>query len=486
MAIPPIRLATANDRPIRADGSYVLYWMIATRRTRYNYALEHAVDRAKQLGKPLIVFEPLRARYRWASDRFHHFIIEGMRSNANALQDKPVTYFPYVEPQPGRGSPLLRRLAEQACTVVSDEYPCFFLPHMIDAVKDRLPVKLELVDSNGVVPLRLADRTFTVAHSYRRWMQKIILDCLVEPPKADPLRRLKLPKLPAIPSAVSKRWKPAQIDQLLSEGGLAKIPIDHSVAPSVSVVGGSQAAEQRLKKFLQHRLTGYDDDRNHPDEEATSGLSPHLHFGHIAAHQVVQSVLDHEQWTPDQASPPNGKNHGFWNTSASAEGFLDQLLTWRELGFNLAHRRPDQYDKLQFLPDWAKRSHRETADDVRPYVYRLDQFESASTHDELWNAGQTQLVREGVMHNYVRMLWGKKIFQWTESVQQAAEIMIHLNNKYGLDGRDPNSYSGIFWVLGRYDRAWGPRRPVFGKVRYMTSESARRKLRLSEYLAQNA
>lgn len=482
MTIPSLRLTQANSRSIDPDGQYVLYWMIASRRTRYNFALDHAVDRAVELGKPLLVFEPLRVRYRWASDRFHRFIIEGMRDNAASLQGKPVSYFPYVEPRPGRGTPLLAQLAQYACTIVTDEYPCFFLPQMIAAVQDRLPVPLELVDSNGVVPMRLPGRTFTVAHSYRRWMQKNILDCLTEVPRRDPLKKADLPEWSGLPSAISRKWKPADLNALLDEGGLSKIPIDHSVAPSPVVAGGAVAAESRLQRFVSERLSAYATDRNHPDEEATTGLSPHLHFGHIAAHEVVERVLDQQDWTPDQLSAANGKNHGFWNTSEAAEGFLDQMLTWREMGFNMAFRQPETYDKIESLPEWAQKSIASTADDPRPQQYTLQQLESAETHDEIWNAGQRQLVQHGVMHNYIRMLWGKKILQWTPSVERAAEVMIHLNNKYALDGRDPNSYSGIFWVLGRYDRAWGPKRPIFGSLRYMTSDSARKKLRLNEYL----
>jgi deoxyribodipyrimidine photo-lyase len=152
------------------------------------------------------------------------------------------------------------------------------------------------------------------------------------------------------------------------------------------------------------------------------------------------------------------------------------------MGFNLSFRQPETYDKFESLPDWARKTLDEHASDERPYLYSLEDFESASTHDELWNAAQRELVQTGVMHNYMRMLWGKKILHWTQSPRQALAIMEHLNNKYGLDGRDPNSYSGIFWVLGRYDRAWGPKRPIFGSVRYMTSDSAAKKLRLKKYV----
>jgi deoxyribodipyrimidine photo-lyase len=483
MPIPANRLSELNQAPVNGDGDFVLYWMVAHRRLSWNFALDHAIDQAKKLGKPLLIFEPLRTRYRWASDRLHHFIISGMRDHAAEVEGKPVGYYPYVEPTPGQGSPLLQTLAKNACVVVTDDYPCFFFPHMIDAVKDRLPVRLQQVDSNGLVPLRLPDRTFTVAHSYRRWMQKNIFDVILEVPKADPLARLKLPPFAGVDAKILQRWPAANFSSLLAPQGLQIIPIDHSVKPTDATIGGTKQAEQRLKRFLDKRLAHYDEDRNQPDEQATSGLSPYLHFGHISSHEIVMRLLDQESWTPDQAGTPNGKNHGFWNTSKTAEAFLDQILTWREMGFNLSHREPQQYDKFESLPDWAIKTLNQHAKDKRPAVYSLEQFEGAQTHDELWNAAQRELVTTGTMHNYLRMLWGKKILHWTESPQQALEVLIELNNKFALDGRDPNSYSGIFWTLGRYDRAWGPTRPVFGNVRYMTSDSTRKKLKLKSYLA---
>ncbi len=481
MPIPPVRLLAANDVPIRDSGDYVLYWMIAQRRTRFNFALQHAVDRCKRLGKPLLVVEPLQAGYRWAADRIHRFVIEGMRDNAAAIEKSPVHYFPYVEPQPGRAMPLLQALAGRACTVITDEFPCFFLPRVIAVMRRRIPAHLELVDSCGVMPLRRADRTFTVAHSYRRWMQKNILDVLLEMPKPNPLAGVKLPPLPSLPDAVNRRWKPANLEQLLETGGLSDIPIDHEVLPTLSA-GGPREAGRKWKTFLHDSLDNYDEQRNHPSRPSTSGLSPFLHFGHISAHQMAADLLDHEDWTPDKASSPHGKNRGFWNVSSSAEAFLDQLLTWREVGFNLTHRHPDSYDKYDSLPHWALQTLDQHSGDRRPHLYTLEQFERAETHDPLWNAAQRELVTTGVMHNYLRMLWGKKILHWTPSPQQALAVMIQLNNKYALDGRDPNSYSGIFWVLGRYDRAWGPKRPVFGSVRYMTSDSTRKKLKLGDYL----
>jgi len=482
MPIPVIRLTDANDVPIRADGDYILYWMIASRRLSWNFALEHAIDQAKTLAKPLLIFEPLRVRYRWASDRLHRFIIEAMREHRDKLSGHRIGYYPYVEPTPGAGTPLLSMLARNACVVVTDEYPCFFLPTMIDAVKADLPARLQLVDGHTVVPLRRADRTFTVAHSYRRWMQKQILDVIMDMPKPDPLKGLKIPAFAGVDKKILRRWPAADIDRLLSPGGLDSIKIDHDVRPSDVYIGGETPATQRLNRFVEKLLPVYGDDRNHPDKRATSGLSPYLHFGHISPHQILSAVFEQESWTPDKASAPNGKNTGFWNASVPAEAFLDQLLTWREIGFNMSFRNPKDYDQYETLPDWAIKTLNKHAKDPRPAIYSLEQFQRAQTHDEVWNAAQRELVTTGVMHNYLRMLWGKMILYWTRTPQDALNVLIELNNKYALDGRDPNSYSGIFWTLGRYDRAWGPTRPVFGNVRYMTSDSTKKKLKLKGYL----
>jgi deoxyribodipyrimidine photo-lyase len=181
------------------------------------------------------------------------------------------------------------------------------------------------------------------------------------------------------------------------------------------------------------------------------------------------------------AATPTGGRRGWWGASANAEAFLDELITWRELGYNMCSHRAD-YDRYDSLPAWALATLEEHAHDPRPYLYDLGELEAAETHDPLWNAAQTQLVREGTIQSYLRMLWGKEILEWTRSPRDALARMVELNNKYALDGRDPSSYSGIFWVLGRYDRAWGPERPIFGKVRYMTSESTARKLRVADYV----
>jgi deoxyribodipyrimidine photo-lyase len=222
--------------------------------------------------------------------------------------------------------------------------------------------------------------------------------------------------------------------------------------------------------------------RNHPDFESTSQLSPYLHFGHISSHEIFDQIIGKENWTMDRLFiKPTGGKAGWWGMSESAEAFLDQIITWRELGFNMCHLRKD-YDQYESLPEWALKTLSDHIQDTRPYLYSLDQFEHSRTHDPLWNAAQRELVNTGRMHNYLRMLWGKKILEWSPKPKTALDIMIELNNKYALDGRDPNSYSGIFWILGRYDRAWGPERSIFGKIRYMSSDNTARKVKVKNYL----
>ena len=224
-------------------------------------------------------------------------------------------------------------------------------------------------------------------------------------------------------------------------------------------------------------------DRSQPDADAASGLSPYLHFGHISGHQLFAGVAKHEQWSVAQILPKQAGQRGWLGMSESAEGFLDQVVTWRELGFNFTSQR-DDYAEFDSLPEWARKTLGEHELDPRPYVYSIEEFDNSQTHDELWNAAQRELRETGVMQNYLRMLWGKKILHWSRSPREALAIMIELNNRYALDGRNPNSYSGICWVLGRYDRPWGPQREIFGSIRYMTSDSALRKFRLKDYLAQ--
>ena len=480
------RVRVVNDQPERPTGAYVLYWMIASRRTRYNFGLQRAVSHAERLDLPLLIFEPLRCGHRWASQRIHRFVLDGMADNAERLRDRQVAYYPWLEREAGEGKGLLRELASRAAIVVTDLFPCFFLPRMVQAAGAKIDVMLEEVDGNGIVPLSSVPKTFSRAFDFRRFLQREISPHLDERPSKDPLGgrpglRGELEVL--VDPAILGRWPP--VPQTLLDGdstALDALPVDAAVPP-VSYRGGSREGEHRLRMFLDIKLSRYGE-RNQPDQDVVSDLSPYLHFGHVSAHELVGMLLDEACWSaPHPPLKVTGARSGWWGLSAAQEGFLDQILTWRELGYTDCFQRPD-HAEYESLPEWARRTMDEHRGDERPELYTLEQLEAAQTSDEIWNAAQRQLRTEGRIHNYLRMLWGKRIYEWSPSPEEAWRRLEHLNNRWALDGRNPNSYSGLGWVMGRFDRAWGPERPIFGKLRYMTSGSTRRKLKLSRYLQQ--
>jgi deoxyribodipyrimidine photo-lyase len=485
MAVSPERIRTLNDAPIRADRGYVLYWMTVNRRVRANPALERAAALSRELSRPVLVLEALRCGYPYASDRLHAFVMQGMAENARRLADRAL-YHPWLERREGEGKGLLAAVAAHACAVVTDDYPAFFIPRMLAAAAGRIDVRLEAVDASCLVPFRLAGRDFPTAQAYRRFLHGVLPAWLTRLPAQDPLARAVPPGQATLPAGVAERWRAedprelAEPDRLLPE-----ISVDHRVKPCARR-GGASAAEAQLRAFLADRLDRFAEERNDPDAQATSGLSPWLHFGHLGTFDVIREILGRERWTPDRlAKRPSGRRAGYWGLCAPAEAFLDQLVTWRELGFVTCAHRPDHREYVS-LPAWARATLERHAGDPRPRLYRCDELAAGRTGDRLWNAAQRQLVEEGAIHGYLRMLWGKKILEWSASPGEALEVMLELNDRYALDGRDPNSVSGIFWCLGRYDRPWGPERPIFGTVRYMSSGNTRRKLRLERYLARFA
>lgn len=484
--VPDTRIKGCNRAPVRASGGYVLYWMIANRRLTYNFALDRALECCRELHKPLVILEALRCGYQWASERFHRFVIDGMAEHAQACAQHGVLYYPYVEPKPGDGKGLLNAFAEDACVVITDDFPCFFLPRMVSAAAKKLGVRLEAVDSNGLLPVQTSEKVYLRAVDFRRHLQKVLHAHLEAFPAADPLPTAGLPAAPKLPKAIASRWPSASAELLgAKRGALDAFPIDHVVKPA-AIVGGHSAAFAKLKTFLTDKLSKYGEEHSRPELDATSNLSPYLHFGHISAHQVFAEIARINNWTPEKlALRGNGAREGWWNMTASTEQYLDQLVTWRELGYNFTAQRND-YDRYESLPPWALKTLDQHATDPRPHQYTMEEFEAAATHDSLWNAAQGQLVRDGFIHNYMRMLWGKKIIEWAASPRAATDILIELNNKYSLDGRNPNSYSGIFWCLGRYDRPWAPERPIFGMIRYMSSENTARKFSVKNYVQKYA
>jgi deoxyribodipyrimidine photo-lyase len=479
---PAARIQRANDHAVAPDRDFVLYWMIAARRTRWNFALDRAAAWARALDKPLIILEALRADYPWASDRLHRFVLDGMHDNEEALQKTPVAYYPYVEEIAGAGKGLLQTLSDRACIVLTDEFPCFFIPRMVAAAAEKIGAALEVVDGNGLLPLGATERDFCAAAHFRRYVQKELPRHLDWFPARRPFARSSSLRPCRIPREILRRWPRARKDLLAGDPKLlAALPIDHSI-PAAPTHGGSCAAGKVLRRFITRGLATYHIRHNEPSPDATSRLSPYLHFGQISAHEVFDSVMRREHWSrhrlPGRAT---GAREGWWGVSPGAEAFLDQLIVWRELGYNTCAKRPDDYNRYESLPEWARQTLESHLHDVRSHVYTVRQLEEARTHDALWNAAQHQLRQEGWYPNYFRMLWGKKILEWSKSPRDALRIMIRIMDSWSLDGRDPNSYTGYFWTLGRYDRPW-PERKIYGKVRSMSSERTAAKIDAAAYV----
>jgi deoxyribodipyrimidine photo-lyase len=296
-----VRVRLRIDRPAREDGSFVLYWMTTSRRAGWNFALERAARWAERLKRPLIVLEALRCDYPWASERLHRFVLEGMQDNAADFAGKPVAYYPYVEPRPGAGKGLVAALARDACLVVGDDYPVFMLPRMEEAAAKQIGCRFELVDSNGLLPMRAAPRVFGRAVDFRRYLQKELAPWLDRLPQPDPLARAALPPA-AVPAAVLERWPAARGDlPRLAES----IHFAHRV-PAAAMAGGRKAALARLESLVSRRLARYSEDRDEPELEGTSGLSPYLHFGQIGAHEIFARIAAQQGWSPGRLGKANG------------------------------------------------------------------------------------------------------------------------------------------------------------------------------------
>ena len=434
------------------EGSCVVYWMQRAQRGRDNPALDVAVEAANALGKPAVVFFP-PCPFPPANLRHYAFLAEGIPDIAEALEKRGIGF-------------VLRRFPEHSllkfcnevnpALVVGDENPMRHAEAWRVTVAKKLKLPLWTVDADVIVPSKLLGKEQYAAHVIRPRLQARLKEFLTAP--ANP--RAKVP------------WrKPRGLESLsASEVTLESLTdgwkIDRSVQPVSAWRGGSTEAHHLLKDFARHKLERYTRNRNHPETEGTSSLSPYLHFGHIGPHTIALAV--------QKADAP----------SVTKEAFLNQLITWRELSINLVHFNPN-YDNFECGEPWAHRSLAKHAKDPRPVVYSEQQLENAETHDPLWNAAQMQMVSTGWMHNYLRMYWAKKILEWTPSPAQAHQIAVRLNDKYELDGRDPNGYAGIAWsIVGKFDRPWFAR-SIFGQIRYMSGASTGKKFDSKRYIAQN-
>jgi len=450
-----LRIHSGREPSPRKRGEFVLYWLQTAMRTAGNHALTFAIEQANRLRLPLLVYQGLRPDYPWASDRFHTFILESAYDLSRDFQERGIQYVFYLDPgrearPAGSPSPLIT-LAQRAALVVTDYFPTFIVPRQLRSLREKVDTPVIAVDSCTLIPLRYHDREYSSARAIR----PRLLEAL--PHYLHPYADVELD----VRRTIDPGFEPVAPDPASIPALVASCPVDHSVKPSPTIRGGRRAALARLDAFTLRGLGRYLENRSDPNLDATSRLSPWLHFGNLGIHEVLLSARE--------AGPAPGY-----------EKFQDEALTWRELAHNFVffNRRHRTWDAV---PAWAQSELADHNADPRPAIYGDEDLEMARTGDELWNACQRSLLRDGELHNYLRMLWGKAVLMWKQDPADALRVLEHLNNKYALDGRDPNSYGGILWCFGKFDRPFY-RRPIYGTVRYMSLRAAEKKFDVRRYI----
>jgi deoxyribodipyrimidine photo-lyase len=419
-----------------------------------NPALDVAIEAGNLLGLPVVVFFSVIPNYPNANLRHYHFLQQGLRDVAEDAAGRGVG-FVLRRPPDNSLEAFLEEV--QAAMLIGDENPCREPERWRKALTRRLKLPYWTVDADVVVPSRVFGRDYFLLHHFRPHLHRELPNFLLPHQNLRPRQEWK------------PRRSPASFP--LSEDITAGFDkLDRSVCPVDTFTGGAHAALQRLHKFLHDGLARYEVERNHPELKGTSGLSPYLRFGNISPITVALAADD----AVKQGRAP----------ASARDRYVDQVIGWRELSV-LFVRYNENYDNWENAEPWARKSLREHARDTRPQRYTFEQLERAETHDELWNAAQREMVATGWMHNYMRMYWAKKILEWAPDPATAFDWAVILNDKYELDGRDPNGYAGIAWaIVGKHDRPWFDR-PVFGVVRTMTAASTAKKFDAREYMRQN-
>ncbi|MBI5093657.1 MAG: deoxyribodipyrimidine photo-lyase [Candidatus Hydrogenedentes bacterium] len=445
--IQPERIRRRNDKAPR-NGQYVLYWMQQSQRAFFNHALEYAASQANDLQLPLVVVFGLTDRFPEANERHYAFMVEGLRETQRALAKRGAQLV-VRRTIPDRAA---LELAADAALLVTDRGYLRIQREWRIRVAKSVACPMVEVESDSVIPVETAsNREEYAARTIRPKLMRMLPRFLV------PLtpRRLKR-------DSMGLKFDSVVLDDV--DGLLAQLRLDRTVARVASTTGGASQAERLLETFLNGTLAAYGASANDPAHDGQSGLGPYLHFGQISPLYVALEVSARAQ----------GRH------SESVAVFLEQLIIRRELALNLTHFNP-RYDQYDVLPEWARRTLDKHARDRRDPTYTAAQLESARTHDPYWNAAMAEMAGTGKMHGYMRMYWGKKIIEWTRDPREAFRIALALNNKYFLDGRDPNGFTNVAWLFGKHDRPW-QERPIFGTVRYMNAKGLERKFDMDDYV----
>ncbi len=427
------------------EGSYVLLWIQASQRAGGNHALEYAIERADEQKKPVVAFFGITDRYPGANERHYRFMLEGLRELRGALEERGIQLVTrHTSPEEG-----VVELAPDASLVVTDRGYTRVQREWRRSAASRLGCPFIQVESDVVVPVEeVSEKEEYSAATIRPKITRLRPDYLVPLDEKSPRR-----------DSLGMRFESFSLEDL--DEALSRLDIDRSVKKTgVMARGGASEARKKLETFLEEKLDRYDEQRNDPTADGTSSLSPYLHFGQISPLSVALSVKER-----------GGKG---------ADAFLEELIVRRELAVNFTFSN-SRYDSIEGLPEWCRKTLREHEEDEREYVYSAGEFERARTHDPYWNAAQTEIVTTGKMHGYMRMYWGKKILEWTRTPADAFRIALSLNDRYEIDGRDPNGFAGVAWCFGKHDRPW-KERPIFGKIRYMNDRGLRRKFDADGYV----
>src|SRR5580704_9291210 len=448
-----VRVTVRRDGAPDADGKCVVYWMQRAQRGVDNHAVDVAVKIANLLGLPVVVYFAGISNFPHANLRHYVFLNQGLPDIEADLAARNISFVMRRAPRESHEQ-LLADVFRSF--LIGDENPMREPERWRAHLASRIQVPFWTVDTDVVVPSKLMEKAQYGAYTIRPRLYRLLPEYLHAYENLCAEHAWKRPRgfhADDVHEDITRGWK----------------EFDRSVAPVEAWKGGTNAALKRLRLFTGSLLEDYESRRNHPETDGTSCMSPYLHFGHVGPMTIALAV--------DAAVKANPKLRG------ARDSYFNELIVWRELAVNFVHYTP-KYDSPECDESWAKITLSEHARDEREHLYTLRQLESAQTYDDLWNAGQVQMVRYGWMHNYLRMYWAKKILEWTPDVATAMKYAIYLNDKYFLEGRDPNGYAGIAWaILGKFDRAW-VERPVFGKIRYMSCASTGKKFNSKKYIEQ--
>jgi deoxyribodipyrimidine photo-lyase len=437
------RIKTLNKKEVK-KGAYVLYWMQASQRAEYNHALEFGILKANELRQPLIVFFGITDTFPEANERHYTFMLEGLKEVKHSLKKRGIQMV-ILHKSPEVGAV---QLAKKASLTVADRGYLRIQRQWRNDVANQIDCRLIQVESDVIVPVEeTSPKEEYAAATIRAKIHKKLNHFLAPLKQTDP-----------IIDSLSLDFDFFDIENIGK--AISKLRIDRSVKKVNSFHGGMKEALKHLEVFLEGKLDRFPELRNDPTFDYLSHMSPYLHFGQISPLFIVLQVKK--------------------TKSPGIEAFLEELIVRRELSMNFVFYN-ENYDSYQAIPEWAKRSLKSHQRDKRHYLYSIEELEQARTHDLYWNAAQKEMVVKGKMHGYMRMYWGKKIIEWSKTPEEAFRVALYLNNKYELDGRDPNGFTGVAWCFGKHDRPWGER-SIFGNVRYMNDKGLKRKFNADKYL----